>query len=152
MSAQRLDLGSVGIAEALPDGSLGDVATDVLLIVGFLLRSSDLPRQIEQPDLLLFRFFKFQQEMFACLFVLLIPFGQEFLITRPLIKQRFVEEFLHAVGGTDFQLGQIRAEKEGRTTHVEHRLHTPQNQTKYYEVMRMDILCLRTLLYTDEYL
>ncbi len=55
----------VVVAEALPDSSLSDVATNVFLIVGFLARSFDLSGHIEHSHFLLLLFCQIQYELLA---------------------------------------------------------------------------------------
>jgi len=115
---------AVGVGQALPDGALGYVATDVLLVVGFLFGPFDLARQVEHPNLLLLGLVEVEYELLAGLLRSLLLLREEVLFTRPVPICRRVEELLHRVGAAQLELGQGRANQERRTTHVKERRHT----------------------------
>jgi hypothetical protein len=113
----------VGFAQAFADRAFGDVAADVLLVVGFLVGFADLTGQVEDLDLPLFLLWQIQNE-------LLLGFSlfreQEILLTRPITVDGRVEELIHRVhgiGGAQAGLGHRASYQERRTTHIDKRLH-----------------------------
>jgi len=105
LAAQVGDALAVGVGKTLPDGALGDVAADVLLVVRFFRGSFDLAGQVEHPDLLLLGLVEVENELLTGLIGSLLLLNEKVLLTRPIPICWRVEELLHRVGGAQLQLG-----------------------------------------------